>query len=586
MKQRISLTMIVKNEAAHLVNCLESVKNAVDEIIIVDTGSDDDTITIARSYTPNIYSFPWINDFSAARNFAINQASGDWILALDADEELEFKELDSLHTLVNYENDKEAFLLPLLNPLSPSTLEYNTFSVLRLFKNHKDYRYVGKIHEQVTLPNQQKVGLVKDPIIKHTLPPPKKLHEKRSRNLKLLTEVLRNDPHNPFQNYYMGVEWLMLGKPSSALPFIENAYYNLNDDQLFFRTPALKYLLLSLKELGRFDEALSLCLEVSLKYPHYTDLFYLGGLLFEEKKEYSIALKWFNHAILCGTPSVRFSHLTGSGSFLAYYHLGFCYEKLGKSFEARAAFENALKLNPKYHYPLYSLFINLLKEKGSTLCYEHLKNLEFLEDPMLCLTSADLFFQSDHAEQAYYCLETHKEIFSNDERFSFYYGKYCVYTGRFETGLKALSQLAQQSSHYDSAQLHSLTALLLLGDFEQARSLALILWKDYPTRGNAYLFLWLLRFIQNHTLPTIPLTVRDRELLEIAVELFVAFKHFKAYDFNYSPYADSYNQGLKTLIKSTEKGVQWLLSDYTQSLIDLKNRFITKYGTKQLRINL
>jgi len=85
---RLTLSMIVKNEEANLRDCLESVKDVVDEIVLVDTGSTDKTIRIAEEFGAKIYRFNWINDFSAARNFALKQSTGDWILYLDADEGL------------------------------------------------------------------------------------------------------------------------------------------------------------------------------------------------------------------------------------------------------------------------------------------------------------------------------------------------------------------------------------------------------------------------------------------------------------------------------------------------------------------
>ena len=90
-KKTISLCMIVKDEEEFLPGCLESVKEAVDEIIIVDTGSTDRTVEIAKSYGAKVYFHPWENDFSKARNYSISYATGDWIMYLDADEEL-FKE--------------------------------------------------------------------------------------------------------------------------------------------------------------------------------------------------------------------------------------------------------------------------------------------------------------------------------------------------------------------------------------------------------------------------------------------------------------------------------------------------------------
>ena len=82
----LSLCMIVKNEEAVLSRCLESIKDAVDEIIIVDTGSSDATKEIAKKYTDLVYDFKWINNFSAARNFSFSKASKDYIIWLDADD--------------------------------------------------------------------------------------------------------------------------------------------------------------------------------------------------------------------------------------------------------------------------------------------------------------------------------------------------------------------------------------------------------------------------------------------------------------------------------------------------------------------
>ena len=77
---KLTLSMIVKNEEQYLHGCLKSVKDVADEIIIVDTGSTDSTKDIASSFGAKIYDFDWIDDFSAARNFALEKSTGDWIL--------------------------------------------------------------------------------------------------------------------------------------------------------------------------------------------------------------------------------------------------------------------------------------------------------------------------------------------------------------------------------------------------------------------------------------------------------------------------------------------------------------------------
>ena len=99
-KSTLSLCMIVKNEEKHLVKCLKSVRDVVDEMIIVDTGSTDKTIDIARVFGAKVFDFPWTGDFSAARNHSLAQATGDWILVLDADEVISARDFDELKALI------------------------------------------------------------------------------------------------------------------------------------------------------------------------------------------------------------------------------------------------------------------------------------------------------------------------------------------------------------------------------------------------------------------------------------------------------------------------------------------------------
>lgn len=149
----ISLCMIVKNEEKILARCLDSVKDLMDEIIIVDTGSTDRTKEIAAGYTDKIYDFQWIDDFSAARNFAFSKATMEYIYSADADEVLD---RDNFHAFMRL---KET-LLPEIdlvqmyyaNQLSHGTI-YNFDKELRpkLFRRIRNFRWEGAIHEQVVL---------------------------------------------------------------------------------------------------------------------------------------------------------------------------------------------------------------------------------------------------------------------------------------------------------------------------------------------------------------------------------------------------------------------------------------------------
>jgi glycosyltransferase involved in cell wall biosynthesis len=144
----LSVCIIARNEAEFLPECLESVVSVADEIILVDTGSEDATIELARRYGCRVFAVPWEEDFSAARNFALSQAQGEWILSLDADERLCNAEL--LHdTLLQASPDVGGFLLEHLSTDAEGN-RHRTW-LLRLFRNHPHIRFRGRIHEQVAL---------------------------------------------------------------------------------------------------------------------------------------------------------------------------------------------------------------------------------------------------------------------------------------------------------------------------------------------------------------------------------------------------------------------------------------------------
>ncbi|HTB82963.1 MAG TPA: glycosyltransferase, partial [Candidatus Sulfotelmatobacter sp.] len=142
---RISVCLITKNEENFLAQCLRSVRGLASQIIVADTGSTDRTVEIAKEFGAEIYAFPWCDDFAAARNAAIEHASGDWILILDADEEL--PEAQHARLLEDIKNStKLGFRLPLVNRGQEN--EGRSF-IPRLFRNAPGLFYHGRIHEQL-----------------------------------------------------------------------------------------------------------------------------------------------------------------------------------------------------------------------------------------------------------------------------------------------------------------------------------------------------------------------------------------------------------------------------------------------------
>lgn len=139
--------MIVKNEEKYLNDCLQSVQGVADEIVLVDTGSTDRTIEIAQKFGAKIFQFNWINDFSAARNYALENSSGDWILYLDADERLSPDSRAEIKKLTKAKKDEAYYCI--VDNIDEIGHRAALMAYARLFPNNKALRFEGAIHEQI-----------------------------------------------------------------------------------------------------------------------------------------------------------------------------------------------------------------------------------------------------------------------------------------------------------------------------------------------------------------------------------------------------------------------------------------------------
>lgn len=142
----ISLCMIVKNEEHNIERCLESVQGSVDEIIVVDTGSTDSTIEKAKKYGAKIFNYQWNDDFSEARNFALKQATCDWIFIMDADEELDETSKPLLHQAIQYEEGVANFLFVREKIQDKFDIR---IPQARLFRNYKGITYQNIVCENI-----------------------------------------------------------------------------------------------------------------------------------------------------------------------------------------------------------------------------------------------------------------------------------------------------------------------------------------------------------------------------------------------------------------------------------------------------
>lgn len=331
----ISLCMIVKNEEQFIEQCLKSVNDFVQEIIIVDTGSTDETINICEKYKASIYSFKWTNNFADARNFGLSKASGDWILWLDADEELEAGNEQMIIESISKTN-AAMLLMPIINYYGETFPVKKQQAYLyyqpRLFRNHIGVKFYNQIHETPMLSNKNEVTesieSLKAPIHHYGyIEEITKQKNKSQRNLQTLLIEYEQPNHSPWIEYHLASEYYRKKEYNTAFLYINEAilgflYQGLKPPALLYR---LKYGMLI--EMNSFDGAWPAIEKAILLYPDYVDLHFMKGLILYQKEQYSDALASFEKCLELGEGHTEYLILRGSGSFKATKYKHLCLKK-------------------------------------------------------------------------------------------------------------------------------------------------------------------------------------------------------------------------------------------------------------------
>lgn len=286
---KLSICMMVKNEEKNLIRCLDSLKplmaNVKSELIIVDTGSTDNTVNNARSYSDKVYFHPWNNDFSEMRNITISYAKGEWILIIDADEELD----DSDEITMFFKQPKlmrkyNTCLLKVANFTNPSITinESVTYFSPRLFRNDGFFHYEGKVHNQAKW--RGNVLSLNSALWHYGYDhnDEELMQRKFERTSQLLKEELIKNPDNIYYRYQLSVSYGMHNNFEEALVEIRKAYTVLIEKQDFKNSVYVygtyaKYAF----ESKKFEETEKICLEGIKLEPDYLDLYFILAHLYK-----------------------------------------------------------------------------------------------------------------------------------------------------------------------------------------------------------------------------------------------------------------------------------------------------------------
>lgn len=220
MAPTVSLCMIARNESEALPRCLEAARPWVDEIVVVDTGSSDNTADIARRHGARVVNWPWRDDFAAARNESLRHASGDWILVLDADEILTQGSGEALRRACLAGGEIVGFLVKILCPRDGDggLVRLNWFP--RLFRNLPGVRFDGVIHEQVIESLATRGAIERSAIeVLHTgyTLTAEEMAAKSQRNLRLLRRQLDREPSYAPGWFQLAETYVLMGKLDEAI---------------------------------------------------------------------------------------------------------------------------------------------------------------------------------------------------------------------------------------------------------------------------------------------------------------------------------------------------------------------------------
>jgi glycosyltransferase involved in cell wall biosynthesis len=337
----ISLCMIVKNEEDVLARCLDSVKDLTDEIIITDTGSTDRTVEIAQRYTDQVYSFEWVDDFSAARNFSFSKARMQYCLWLDADD-------------IFLQPDREAFR-QMKETLSPDTdvvmLPYHaafdeqgkpSFSYYRerLLRRTAGFQWKGAVHEAVEISGKIVYGQA---AVTH-----RKLHPgDPDRNLRIFERQLASGISlSPREQFYYARELSYHGRDQETIALLE-PFVDSGQGWVENSIEACRLLAGCYDRENRPDAALGALLK-SLRFdvPRAEVCCDIGRHFFD-RCAYRQAIYWYEQALACKRDDTSGAFvLPDCYGYLPYLQLCICYDRMGEHQKARLCNDQAEQCRP------------------------------------------------------------------------------------------------------------------------------------------------------------------------------------------------------------------------------------------------
>jgi len=494
-KPTISLCMIVKDEEDNIARCLNSISDVVDQIVVVDTGSTDRTPEIAKEYGAEVYFHPWRNSFAEARNNSIKYATGDWIIYLDADEEL-FEEDKQLLLEAAKSTRVSAITVQIFNPLQGELEGYLQFP--RMWRNSLGFYFDGIVHNQLIFDGTVYPSKIR---IRHYGYgwDEERMVRKFKRSEKLLFKQLEEDPNNTFALFNLAQIKRGLKEYDEVIKYASKIVELIDPKD----TRHLHTYLMATDQLcsayffkGDFDKSIDIGLKALKIKQDYFDPMLTMGSAFTAKGDYDNALKYYNLFLEIidnfnaekDKTNIIYNNL--GSKYFAYYGIGLIMKAKGRKDEAEHYFRmvtNSVENHIRVHYELGKLAFDRGDYESAE--YEFNEDLRYNPDvPESFLMLGEIKRKYGDIDEASALYERALEKSPNYNNARFSLAKLHNDLGNYSKAKDYLTVILKSNEKFIDAYLTRGNINFQLGDYQSAiddyKSYIDAYPKDYKVIGN------------------------------------------------------------------------------------------------------
>ncbi|MFZ5979605.1 MAG: tetratricopeptide repeat protein, partial [Candidatus Zixiibacteriota bacterium] len=457
----VSACLMVKDEEELLPGCLDSVRDWVEEIIVVDTGSSDRTVEIARSYGAKIFHQPWEGNFSKHRNYSIEQATSDWIFIIDADERLCREDVPQLLRLLR-QSASPVIAINVYNLYRDKNQSVTFLPSERFFKRNLNLRYHGIVHNQLKIPPDIPIlrAGIKLQHLGYDLSPDK-MAKKMARSRALLEKQLEENPDNTFalfnlaQLHRSGSHGFDLENAPLVLKWAGRAVA-LTDptkrEERHLHLMCLDQLAWTHFYLKEYNRALEYGQRALKIKPDYLDPLLLLGHIYCQMREFETAFKCYREYLEVQarfdeareTEPIILLHVDSRAN--AFYSMGVMAEMSGDLVQAKEYYQETLKVNPDFLEANTLLGNILLKEnnlaEAEKYFRRHLETGNKIKDAALQLAFIKQQQKDFDGAARYY--QRVLDEYPEDREVLTRYGEFCLEAGHDAQAVKLFQKAAGQ----------------------------------------------------------------------------------------------------------------------------------------------